>query len=103
MQDQCTYTQQTLHEVLLDDEWMAVEEASAIILDVQEHQLPCLEQQCSQQECSEAGLSASHSLTRQPHSVRLISNGDHAAVEARLAGMQCVLVHVDHVQHLHQH
>lgn len=78
MQDQCKCVQQNLQEVLLDDEWMALEEACAVLLDVQEQQMPGLKLQCSRQGFSEVGLTKAGCLNSLQDPVMLVCNGDEA-------------------------
>ena len=91
VQDRRTYTQQNLQEVLLDDEWMVLEEALVVFLDVQERQMPNRKEECCRQGCSEAGLGKSYGLASQRDPVRLVNEGDDAVQEQCLAGMQAVL------------
>lgn len=90
MQDQCMCVQQNLQEVLLDDEWMALEEASVVLLDVEEQQMPGLKLQCSRQGLSEAGVTRSCCLDSPQDPARLVSDGDDALLSAGDT-MQCVL------------
>ena len=78
MQDQCMCVQQNLHEVLLDDEWVALEGASVVLLDVQEQQMPGLKLQCLQQGLSELGLTKAGCLNSLQDPVMLVSSGDDA-------------------------
>ena len=91
-QIQCTCIQQSLQQVLLDDEWTALEEALVVLLDVQEQRLPSVKQQCCRQRYSEAGLCTSCGVASQQDPVRLVNGGDEAPHwEQRLAGTQAVL------------
>lgn len=90
-QDRCTYTQQNLQEVLMDDEWMVLEEALAVVLDVQGQQMAKEKEQCCWQVCSEAGLGMSCGVAGWRDPVRLVNGGDEAKWEQCLAGMQAVL------------
>lgn len=82
--------QQPLQEVLLDDEWKALEDASVMVLDVPEcEQMSNLEQQCLE-ECAyqETTLSRSPCFARQQDLVRLTNTSVDVPLEQSLAGVQ---------------
>ena len=89
--------QQDLHEVLLDDEWIVLEEALVCLLDVQEQQMPNVEQQCCWQGCSEADLGQFCGPAKQQDPVRLVKKREDALAEQCLGGVQAV------PESLHQH
>ena len=88
--NQCLDRQQDLHEVLLDDEWIVLEEALVVLLDVQEQQMPSMEQQCCWQGCSEADLGKFYGPVKQQDPVRLVNKREDALGEQCLAGVQAV-------------
>ena len=85
--------EQCLQEVLLDDEWMALEEAAVILLDAPEWQMPSSAQ--SKQRCGmdwrQASLSGLHGASKQPCPSRLPASADDPmAAETRFKGMHAL-------------
>ena len=70
--------EQCLQEVLLDDEWMALEEASVVLLDAPEWQMPDAElskQNCAL-DCGQASLSGLSRVSKQQCTAKLPANAD---------------------------
>ncbi|KAL3137146.1 hypothetical protein ABBQ32_006714 [Trebouxia sp. C0010 RCD-2024] len=89
--------QQSLQEVLLDDEWKAVEDASVIVLDVPDlQQTSNKEQQCLEEcTCQENAVSRSPCFARQQDLIRLTKKGSEVPATGAVLGRCAVYTMIE--------